>query len=133
MREVTIIKFGELWLKSEFVRNQFVKRLAENIRRMLKAEGISFKLIRLRDMLVLETKSSKAFEVIQRVKKKAEWRDIPIVVVTAKDLTDADFEFLRQRVDKIIRKSGLDKVKLVGEVQQLLREHGGSGKEDADR
>jgi signal transduction histidine kinase/DNA-binding response OmpR family regulator len=73
------------------------------------------------------------FEVIQRIKEKPEWRDIPIVVITAKDLTEADFKFLRQRVDKIIRKSGLDRQKLVGEVQQLLREHAGSGKEGDDR
>jgi len=73
------------------------------------------------------------FEVIQRIKEKSEWRDIPIVVVTAKDLTEKDIAFLRERVDKIIRKSGLDREKLVGEVQQLLREHGGSRKEGGDR
>ena len=56
-------------------------------------------------------------------------RAIPIVVVTAKDLTEADFEFLRQRVDKIIRKSGLDRERLVGEVRNLLKEHTQSGKE----
>jgi hypothetical protein len=50
--------------------------------------------------------------------------------VTAKDLTDADWEFLRQRVDKIIRKSGLDSETLVKEVQNLLREHATSRKED---
>jgi CheY-like chemotaxis protein len=73
------------------------------------------------------------FEVIQRIKEKPEWKNIPIVVITAKDLTQADIEFLRQRVDKIIRKSGLDREKLVGEVHQLLREHGGLRKEGADR
>ncbi len=69
------------------------------------------------------------FEVIERIKAKEEWRDIPIVVVTAKDLTDADWEFLRQRVNKIIRKSGLDEETLVGEVQGLLREYTASRKE----
>ena len=73
------------------------------------------------------------FEVIQRIKEKAEWKDVPIVVITAKDLTEADIEFLRQRVDGIIRKSGLDREKLVGEVHQLLKEHGGSRKEGAER
>jgi histone H3/H4 len=44
-------------------------------------------------------------------------------VVTAKDLTDSDWEFLRQRVDKIIKKAGLDSETLVQEVQGLLREY----------
>ena len=73
------------------------------------------------------------FEVIQRIREKPTWKDVPIVVVTAKDLTDRDWEFLRQRVDKIIRKSGLEREKLVREVRQLLRKHGNSGKEDANR
>jgi len=71
------------------------------------------------------------FDVIQRIKTNPDWSDIPIVVVTAKDLTDADWEFLRQRVDKIIRKSGLDRETLAREVQDLLREHAASRKEDA--
>ncbi len=69
------------------------------------------------------------FEVIERIKAKEDWRDIPIVVVTAKDLTDSDWQFLRQRVGKIIRKSGLDRETLVGEVQGLLREYTASRKE----
>ena len=79
------------------------------------------------------------FEVIERIKANSGWKDIPIVVVTAKDLTDSDWQFLRQRVDKIIRKSGLDRETLVGEVQGLLRKYaasreGGSAqKEDPGR
>ena len=63
------------------------------------------------------------FEVIQQIKANQNWRDIPIVVVTAKDLNDSDWEFLRQRVDKIIKKTGLDSETLVQEVQGLLREY----------
>jgi signal transduction histidine kinase/CheY-like chemotaxis protein len=63
------------------------------------------------------------FEVIQRLKANQDWKDIPIVVVTAKDLTESDWEFLRQRVNKIIRKSGLDQQTLVGEIQGLLRNY----------
>jgi len=66
------------------------------------------------------------FEVIEQVKANERWKDIPIVVVTAKDLTDADGEFLRRSVDKIIRKSGLDSETLVRDVQSLLREHAAS-------
>jgi CheY-like chemotaxis protein len=63
------------------------------------------------------------FEVIQRIKENEHWKGIPIIVVTAKDLTDADWEFLRQRVDTIIRKAGLASETLVGEVQRVLRQY----------
>ena len=71
------------------------------------------------------------FEVIQRIKTNPDWSDIPIIVVTAKDLTDADWMSLRQRVDKIIRKSGLVRETLAKEVRNLLRKHAASSKEDA--
>jgi DNA-binding response OmpR family regulator len=71
------------------------------------------------------------FEVIQRIKTNPDWSDIPIIVVTAKDLTDAGWMFLRQRVDKIIRKSGLVRETLAKEVRNLLRKHAASSKEDA--
>jgi len=67
MREKIIIKYGELWLKSEPVRRRFIKQLAENIRRMLKSEKVKFRLEVLRDMLILETKSKRAEEVLRRV------------------------------------------------------------------
>jgi signal transduction histidine kinase/CheY-like chemotaxis protein len=62
-------------------------------------------------------------EVIQRVKANPEWRDVPIIVVTAKDLTDSDRAFLEQSVDRIMQKSGLASESLMKEVQSLLSEH----------
>ena len=70
------------------------------------------------------------FEVIQRVKANPRWRDIPIIVVTAKDLTDSDWGILHRSVDRIIQKSGLAREGLMKEVQSLLREHDASRKED---
>jgi CheY-like chemotaxis protein/anti-sigma regulatory factor (Ser/Thr protein kinase) len=70
------------------------------------------------------------FEVIQRVKANPKWRDIPIIVVTAKDLSDADLGFLNKSVDRIVQKSGLAREDLMKEIQSLLREHDSSGKED---
>ena len=67
------------------------------------------------------------FEVIQRVKANPTWRKIPIVVVTAKDLTDSEWSFLHRSVDRIIQKSGLAREGLMNEVQNLLREHDYSG------
>jgi len=70
------------------------------------------------------------FEVIQQVKANPRWRDIPIIVVTAKDLTDSDWGILHRSVDRIIQKSGLARDGLMKEVQSLLREHDASRKED---
>ncbi len=67
MREVILIKYGELWLKSESVRRRFVEKLAKNIRDMLKAKGVKFTLSPSRDMTVLVTKDSEAIEVLERV------------------------------------------------------------------
>ena len=70
------------------------------------------------------------FEVIQQVKTNPRWRDILIIVVTAKDLTDSDWGILHRSVDRIIQKSGLARDGLMKEVQSLLREHDASRKED---
>ena len=66
------------------------------------------------------------FEVIQRVKANPRWKDIPIIVVTAKDLTDSDWRFLNRSIDRIIQKSGIDRESLMKEVRSLLREHASS-------
>jgi CheY-like chemotaxis protein len=48
------------------------------------------------------------FEFLEEVRSKAEWRDIPVVVVTAKDLTDADRIRLNGGVERIIQKTDRD-------------------------
>lgn len=63
------------------------------------------------------------FELIQRVKVNPRLKGIPIIVVTAKDLTDSDLGFLHRGVDRIIQKSGLAREGLMKEIQSLLREH----------
>jgi CheY-like chemotaxis protein/anti-sigma regulatory factor (Ser/Thr protein kinase) len=69
------------------------------------------------------------FEVIQKIKANQSWKHIPIIVVTAKDLSDSDWKFLRQSVDRIIQKSGLSEKSLMNEIQGLLREHDAFRKE----
>jgi CheY-like chemotaxis protein len=63
------------------------------------------------------------FEVIQRVKLNPKLKEVPIIVVTAKDLTDSDLGFLHRGVDSIIQKSGLAREGLMKDVQSLLRKH----------
>jgi len=63
------------------------------------------------------------FEVIQKIKANQDWCNIPIIVVTAKDLTDKEWNILNQSVDSIIKKSGFSEDRLMDEIQALLREY----------
>ena len=63
------------------------------------------------------------FEVIQKIKAHHDWCNIPIIVVTAKDLTDKEWNILNKSVDSIIQKSGLSEDHLMDEIQTLLRKH----------
>jgi thiamine biosynthesis protein ThiI len=64
----TIIKYGELWLKSEPVRRRFLRTLADNVRSQLKFAGVrDFRLEKTRDMLLLECTHAKAKGVLTKV------------------------------------------------------------------
>jgi signal transduction histidine kinase/DNA-binding response OmpR family regulator len=58
------------------------------------------------------------FEFLDEMRRKAEWRDIPVVVVTAKDLTDADRRRLNGGVERIIQKT--DRDDMLREVRSVL-------------
>ncbi len=50
------------------------------------------------------------FEFIEEMRRKAEWRSIPVVVVTARDLTAEDRRRLNGGVERIIQKTARDEV-----------------------
>ena len=58
------------------------------------------------------------FEFLEEMRRNAEWRDIPVVVVTAKDLTDADRLRLNGSVERIIQKT--DRDEMLREVRNVL-------------
>ncbi len=66
MRDVIIIKYGELWLKSESVRRRFITKLSRNIKSMLKRNGMEFTLSPSRDMMVLAA-GPEAIRVLEHV------------------------------------------------------------------
>jgi CheY-like chemotaxis protein len=45
------------------------------------------------------------FEFLDRLRAAAQWRDIPVVVLTAKELTEAERGFLAQRTILVLSKS----------------------------
>ncbi len=68
------------------------------------------------------------FEFVIELRKVEAWRGIPIVVVTAKDITDDDRRQLNGDVVGLIQKSGLDRESLLA---QLREEVAAAGRERA--
>jgi response regulator RpfG family c-di-GMP phosphodiesterase len=46
------------------------------------------------------------FDVLQRIKEKPACKDIPVFVLTSKDLSDREIASLRARAEALIPKSG---------------------------
>jgi signal transduction histidine kinase/DNA-binding response OmpR family regulator/tetratricopeptide (TPR) repeat protein len=55
------------------------------------------------------------FEVVGELRKHDEWRSIPVVVLTAKDITAEERQRLNGRVEKVIQKTGDRAATAVGE------------------
>ncbi|MEE8311640.1 MAG: response regulator [Candidatus Binatia bacterium] len=60
------------------------------------------------------------FEFVMEVRKRDDWRSIPIVVVTAKDITEEDRSRLNGDVAALIEKRGLGTDDLLGQIRELL-------------
>ncbi len=60
------------------------------------------------------------FEMINQLRQRQEWQQIPVIVITAKDLTEADRQQLNGYVEKIIQKGAYKRQDLLQEVRQLL-------------
>ena len=57
------------------------------------------------------------FELLEELRRRPQWADIPVVVITAKDLTEEDRDRLNGGVERIIAKSDRDEM-----LRQLSRE-----------
>jgi CheY-like chemotaxis protein len=57
------------------------------------------------------------FEFMDQLRGRPDWQDVPVVVITAKDLTDEDRDRLNGGVERIIQKSDRDEM-----LRQLSRE-----------
>jgi len=60
------------------------------------------------------------FQFIQEMKKEAEWRQIPIVVLTAKDLSVKERLDLNGSVTQIMSKQAYSQDELVREIRELV-------------
>ncbi|MCY1013881.1 response regulator [Nannocystis pusilla] len=60
------------------------------------------------------------FEVIQTMRAEPGWRDIPVIVITACELTASESEFLHAGVHRVLRKGSYSQAALLNEVRALL-------------
>ena len=60
------------------------------------------------------------FQFVDELRKHAEWKVIPVVVITAKDLTAEDRERLSGRVGLILQKGAYSREDLLRETSALV-------------
>ncbi len=66
------------------------------------------------------------FEFVAELRKKPEWTGIPVVVVTAKDVTEEDRARLDGQVKRIVQKGGLSREDLAREIRRMAGTPGAS-------
>ena len=62
------------------------------------------------------------FEFVANLRNREEWRNLPVVVVTAKDITREDQMRLDGYVTGIIQKGSQGREELLAEVSDLVRD-----------
>lgn len=65
------------------------------------------------------------FEVIAALRKSAGTRDIPIVVLTSKDLSAAEADLLYRQTASVIKKAAFNRKDFINNVKRLLQTQGG--------
>jgi CheY-like chemotaxis protein len=93
---------------------------AENGRKALEAVGERVPDLILLDLLMPEMDG---FEFVRELRSHREWRSIPVIVVTAKQLDAEDRQQLHGRVQRVFQKGGYTRDELLTELHELVREH----------
>ncbi len=111
----------------EDVRQLLAQELAAAGYRVLSVEGGAEALAAMEQekpsgvVLDLMMKPPDGFEVLCRMREDPELAEIPVVVVTAKELTEADYKALRGSAQRVVRK-GSDPSRLIAEVLRAVKE-----------
>jgi len=103
---------------------QIKLRTAENGRQAILSLEEEIPDLILLDLLMPEMDG---FEAARRIKEKPEWAEIPIIVITARALSQAERGFLNQGVEAIITKEGLTSEIILQEISAALKKMRGGG------
>ncbi|HLB05447.1 MAG TPA: response regulator [Thermodesulfobacteriota bacterium] len=84
-------------------------------------EGLRMAIEELPDFIILDLMMPKVngFEVIRELKKNPLTRDIPVLVLTAKDLSREEKDKLLSDVARVVQKGGISKDELVEEIKKM--------------
>ncbi|GEP07411.1 response regulator [Methylobacterium oxalidis] len=102
---------------------------AENGRAGLEAVGVRRPGLILLDLMMPEMDG---FGFLRELRAKPEWRDIPVVVLTAKDVTADDRRRLAGQADRILQKGGLSLADLAATLRSLMSPALNSGNGDEE-
>ena len=75
------------------------------------------------DLILLDLMMPKmdGFEFVTELRKNKAWRNIPVIVITAKEITEQDKAILDSNVEKILGKGLYNNQELLDEVRTLVR------------
>jgi CheY-like chemotaxis protein len=61
------------------------------------------------------------FDFIRELRNNKEWRDIPVIILTAKDLTLEDRQHLKGNVERVLQKGDYSRDQLLGQIRDLVK------------
>ncbi len=87
-------------------------------------EGIDLALAERPDLVVLDLMMPQVsgFDVVRTLKAESATRDLPIVILTAKELTGEERHWLEEQVSLVARKGGFSPEELLRDIEALTRE-----------
>ena len=73
------------------------------------------------DLIVMNpTASEVGFDVVEYLKSKEHLKDIPVIIVSRKDLTEEEIDDLNGRIQGILNKGILSKEELLNELKETI-------------
>ena len=105
-------------LKKSLETNEFKVSVAKNGKEGLKRVKKAKPALILLDLMMPEMDG---FEFAEELRENKEWLDIPVVVITAKDLTSEDHNRLKGNVEAIMQKGSYTKDELLSEVGHRIK------------
>ncbi|MBI3948809.1 MAG: response regulator, partial [Armatimonadetes bacterium] len=119
-----------LIVEDDFLTRQMLRRILEKEEwGVSEAENGRVALARLAEMkpalilLDLMMPEMDGFEFLEELRRHEGWQAIPVVVITAKDLTQADRDRLEGRVERVIQKGAYTREDLLREVRKSVAAH----------